>query len=235
MRVRSLPSRRRPRSSCGGVADTSKPGRRPVAVVELLPGGWLEHDARARTLPGAHVDRLAAGCGTRARRPAAPRSGSRTRVSRCAADSTTTRRRRRRPRHPTARASPVASVVTCGSAGRSGGPRRCTCRSTATLPSGRTQTPSGMLQHRDLGGAVDVAEVEEPVARPRSSPCRRARAQGRGLGVDEPEPFAVVAGRPRGRTAARTTPRRPARHAAPRWSCRRAPATVCATGSNHHS
>ena len=54
-------------------------------------------------------------------------------------------------------------------------------------------TPSGCWSSACAGGAVDVAEVEQPLADGGVQPCRRRVevAQRRGLGVGEPEPVAV--------------------------------------------
>ena len=184
-------------SSSGRRRRDQQPRRRAVAVVELLARRRLEHhDQLERARPRRPV--AAAGCGTRPARPASHAwSGSRTRVSRCAADSTTSRRRVRSagPRHEprrTAPRSPVASVETWPVSGSKRRTASLYVSSTATEPSGSTVTPSGCWSSASSAGPSRWPKSNSPCPTwVVTTPARTAPQAGR-LRVGEPQPFAVA-------------------------------------------
>ena len=137
-------------------------------------------------------------------------------------------RRRRRRRRRSARRRSVASVRDrAASPGRSGGSRRCRCRrprpSRRAAPPPRAGAGAGPGRRARRGGRSRTG----PARRPWRPAAVRATSAQRGASRSRP-PTAVAVAPPRARTAGRTTPRRPARRAAPRWWCR--PAAVRAGG-----
>ena len=230
-RVRPSPRPSPSRSSPGGVAETTSRVAGPSRSSSFCPAGGV-NTTSSSTAPGRAPRSPGGASAARRRRRPAPRRAA---AAGSAGARPTPRPpgRRRRTTASLGSASPVSRVRDRRRwPGRTGVPRRCRCRATATEPSGSAVTPSGCCSSACRRRPVDVAEVEQPGAdRGRDRAVRRGSAAT----TSRRRPARAGRRRPRARTAGRTTRRRPARRAAPRSSCRRSTATAPVRGSKDHS